>query len=644
MLNTRMNAVLQELMATKSYITGEDLAHAINVTSRTIRNDIKELDEILSRQGATIKSIRGTGYQLMIQDDQLFRQFLQDLVQKNSTDKNKIPTLPEERVQYMIIRLLLADGYLKLDDLADELYISKSSTQNDLRDVRKIFDSYGMFLEKRPNYGIILRGDEVKRRYCMSEYIFSRIGTHPDISKFCVSILSNDEMQIIREIIVSQIKKHEISLSDIGLNNLVIHIAISFNRIQNGNFVTLGTKQLEELMEQKEYGVATIIINEIEAKLAVAFPDTEIAYIAIHLMGIRMRTSFHTTDSDYRDYIDPDIYQLTRKILNSVEQKLLLGISNDKELIVAISLHLKPAMNRFKYGMNLRNPMLSDIKSNYPIAFEAGIVAGMVINQEMDIEINEHEMGYLALHIGAAIERRKLSNKPKKCLIVCASGMGSASLLSYKLQSHFGSRIDIVGTSEYYKLAERPLQSLDFIVSTIPITQPLPVPVIVVKTFLGNHDFEEINEALNINKGQTLEYTNEELVFLQRKFDTREEVLHFIGKTLMGLGYIGESFLDSVFEREALSSTSFGNLVAIPHPAMPQTDTTFWTVCTLQKPIKWGDRRAQLICLLSVEKNSTADLKKMYNLLGSIIDDSDKVQLLLKCKTYKEFTTVLLNQ
>ena len=67
---------------------------------------------------------------------------------------------------------------------------------------------------------------------------------------------------------------------------------------------------------------------------------------------------------------------------------------------------LKPAINRFRYGMNLRNPMLDSIKANYPVAFEAGVIAGMVLKEEMGLEIHENEIGYLALHIGAAMERR----------------------------------------------------------------------------------------------------------------------------------------------------------------------------------------------------------------------------------------------
>src|SRR5699024_3230332 len=137
-----------------------------------------------------------------------------------------------------------------------------------------------------------------------------------------------------------------------------------------------------------------------------------------------------------------------------------------------------PAINRYKYGMNIRNPMLEDIKRNYPLAYEAGIVAGLAIEEHTGSEINENEIGYLALHIGAAMERRKMETHPKRCLIVCASGLGSAQLLYYRIKSKFEGKLDVVGTTEYYKLNQYDLNAIDFIISSVPISDDVPVPVL----------------------------------------------------------------------------------------------------------------------------------------------------------------------
>lgn len=638
MLNARLTAILRELMRAKSAITGEDLASIIQVTSRTVRNDMKELDSVLARKGGGIKSVRGIGYELVIQDDHLFKEFLQS---QFLNENGASPATPEDRLRYLMKRILLADGYLKIEDLADELYISKSTIQNDFRDVKKMIEGYGISFKARPGYGIKLIGDEVKLRFCMAEFIFNRNDYRGYLDDNEISILPLDKMQGIKEIILDQIKEYSVSLSDIALDNLVIHIAIAFRRIGNGNHVTLPMEDVTDVIKTREYKVAEKIISKLETKLDVIFPKVEVAYIAMHLLGTRMVAHLSADENELQGIVHNETSRLTIQILEEIEKEINSGILDDKELVAALSLHLKPAINRFKYGMNIRNPMLSEIKLNYPVAFEAGIIASRVLQRETGITINDDEIGYLALHIGAALERKEMNVVPKRCLVVCASGIGSARLLSYKLQSKFGARIEIVGTTEYYKLKEYPFQLIDFVVSTIPIRDSLPVPVIEVNTFLGEGDLQRVQFVLKDQSEQSFEYIKEELVFLQEKSDSRERTLQFFYQKLLKLGLVDESFLASVLEREAISPTSFGNLVAIPHPISPLTDTTFLAICTLQKPIDWGGKRAQFICLLSVEKNSHQDIQKMYDLLGTVVDDGAKVQRLLKSKTYKEFIKYL---
>lgn len=638
MLNTRMTVIIRELMKADTPVTSEYLAKVLDVTSRTIRNDVRELESIVKDFGAEVKSIRGTGYQLLVHDDHLFRQLLQEAADNKLEKNGEIPTLPEDRVRYVIKRLLLTEEYIKLETIADELFISKSTLQNDLKDVKDVFRRYGITLESKPNFGLKVNGEEFKLRLCIADQIFENIENDMELDH--KNVFLKEDLNTIREIVLDRIILHNIALSDIGLNNLVIHIAIAFNRIKNEKYVSMVTNELAELKKQKQYKVAEEIVLKLERELGVSFPETEIAYVTIHLLGTKMVTELHLDETEIQSIIDQQIYDIVTEIIDTVDEELCLHIKDDQELFVALSLHLRPAIHRFHYGINLPNPLLDDIKSKYPAAFQAAVIAGMVLKRKLNIEINENEMGYLALHLGAAMENQKIDNRPKKCMIVCASGVGSARLLASKIQAKFGSKIEIVGTTDFYKLGRIPVHSLDFLISTIPIPKQLPIPVIQVNTILGGNDLEKIETVIMELPNQKLKYLKEELVFLQLNFDTKEEVLKFLGDKLKSIGLVDDHYLDSVLEREALSPTSYGNFVAIPHPITPKTDSTFWTICTLQKPIDWGGKRVQLICLLNVEKNSTTDLQSMYDLLVQIIDDSQVVQQLIKCKTFKELEAI----
>lgn len=642
-MNTRVITLFRELMAADMPLTSDYLASINQVTSRTTREDIKNLDVLLSENGAQVKSLKGKGYELSIHDDQLFRKYLKVIVQDSPSQHQNMPDLPEERIKYLIKRLLLANKHVKLDSLADELHISRSTIQNDIRNVKEILYSYGIELKSRPNYGMKISGNELKLRFCMAEYIFDRSGkSDTDIFTSQLPWLIKENLNEISTIILEQISANDITLSDIALNNLFIHIAITYKRVQAGHHVSLYPKEYKEIIDQKEYQVAHKIVGKVEEKLQITFPEIEIAYIAIHLLGTKMVSQTNISEDGLEQVIDEEVLQLTSSILGTIEDRFMLGIKHDRELIVGLVLHLKPAINRFRYGMNIRNPMLDDIKANYPVAFEAAILAGLELEEHTGARIDENEIGYIALHIGAAMERKKIQTSPKRCLVVCASGVGSAQLIYYKLKSQFGTKLDVAGTTEYYKLNQISLTNFDFLVSTIPIPDELPIPVIQVNSILGETDIKKVEGFVQEDDDHVLNFIKKELVFLGKSLHTKNDVLEFLNRQLVKSDLVDEGFIEAVYEREALAPTSFGNFVAIPHPVTPQTDETFLTVCTLQKPILWGDKRVQFICLLSVEKNSSTDMQNLYSMLGQIVDDISIVQQILKCQTYDDLIEVLV--
>lgn len=643
MLNSRMKNILRELMTAQSPITGSYLANLNQVTTRTTREDVRILDSVLKSNGAQIESIMGKGYKLEITDDQKLRKYLQSNLSSEVAAEGFVPKTPEERISYMIKRLLLTEAYVKLDDLADEMYVSKSTIQNDLKYVKQILAKYDITLDSRPNYGLKVTASEMKLRFCMAEYLFDRNeGNRNQSLAPHLSPLPKEVLDIILEIIMRQIQLNHITLSDIAINNLLLHIAIAYKRIKSGNHVKLYKTDMQEIMGQKEYQVAKEIVAEVEQAFMVQFPQAEIAYIAIHLLGTKMLSQTNAGEHVIEQAIDEEILSLVMAALDRVEQELNLNLKSDKELIMALSLHLKPAVNRYKYGMNIRNPMLEDIKKNYPLAFEAGVVAGLAIEEHTGTEMDENEVGYLALHIGAAIEREKLQSGPKRCLIVCASGFGTAQLLFYKLKNKFGRSLDVIGTTEYYKLSQYDLKDVNFIVSSIPIPEKLPVPVIEVNAILGDSDIDKIKEFIGNSKQHIHTYFREELMFFGKKLNSQEEVLEFLHAKLYGMGLVEPSFLEAIYEREKVAPTSFGNLVAIPHPITPKSEQTFLAVCTLEKPVIWKDKPVQFVCLLSVKKNSQEDLQSMYELLEKIIDNKSIVQSLIKVKSYDEFMRVLV--
>ena len=108
--NKRCIQILKLLLKNKECMTGDNLAVSIGVSSRTIRNDMKDLNRALEDHGASVVSEIGQGYYLKIEDQEKFLTFQNEMEEhKREKDfKNIIPSEPEDRVKYIISKLLLS--------------------------------------------------------------------------------------------------------------------------------------------------------------------------------------------------------------------------------------------------------------------------------------------------------------------------------------------------------------------------------------------------------------------------------------------------------------------------------------------------------------------------------------------------------
>ena len=70
----------------------------------------------------------------------------------------------------------------------------------------------------------------------------------------------------------------------------------------------------------------------------------------------------------------------------------------------------------------MKNPILQDIKREYPLAYEMATQACSVLQDVSPNPIKEDEIGYIAVSFALALERQKAKEwAPKNILIVCAS-------------------------------------------------------------------------------------------------------------------------------------------------------------------------------------------------------------------------------
>jgi lichenan operon transcriptional antiterminator len=120
MMDDRVVQII-ELTRKKTYCSLDYLASTILVSTRTVRNYIKQLNSDLSGI-ATVENEKGKGYRLYIKDEQLF----EDLIGKINSEKNMLDS-PQRRIAFIIERLINSDEMNTLDELAFEMNIGRTT-------------------------------------------------------------------------------------------------------------------------------------------------------------------------------------------------------------------------------------------------------------------------------------------------------------------------------------------------------------------------------------------------------------------------------------------------------------------------------------------------------------------------------------
>ena len=189
MLNERQKQIFLCLDENKnSFIKGIELANKVNCSLKTLQNTVKEMKIILEKYQLEIISMTSKGYNLIIHDQQEYNDFKQLLLE---SDDKKDFNNQGYRITYILSTLLSDNHFVKADDLASQMYVSRSSVSSDLKIVKRVLEKYQLKIEHKPNYGMIVVGLEKDKRDCIiKEQLELQLG-HSTIKKEWLATISD---------------------------------------------------------------------------------------------------------------------------------------------------------------------------------------------------------------------------------------------------------------------------------------------------------------------------------------------------------------------------------------------------------------------------------------------------------------------
>lgn len=630
----REKKIVQELHG-RGTITIERLSYLLNVSERTLRNDIKSLLREARKHGFQIFNQRGEGYCLTVTDPAAFSAYLEGDEEPFYNDD------PGARLNQIMFVLLAHNGCLTIDRLAEILGVSRSTMIRDLDSVEKLARDAKLALSKKTYYGLKLVGSEDQYRTVLSDYykeLSSQTNFNPAMEDYIKKFDTADADTILYE----ELKKSSVNINEISLRDIAVYLKVMLSRVSSGNYLRKENRVVNETEFRNYKQVAQGICDRLSAVLAMDIPEDEVNCLTAHIVG---KSSYLRLDGDLKD-------GLVRKIqdfLTKIDAIYLTDFSLDDELLSALALHLYPLLNRLYNNLNLNNPLIDEVNIRYTDALDVAIKFGEMLYEEYGFSLSSDEISFIALHLAAHTERKKKKklSQFKRIAVLCTSGGGSAYLLKLSLESLFyNADIQTFSIIQKDQLAEG---NFDLILTIVPLPElTLKCPVIRIKELLDSKELGRIQDIieLGIAKSErilTTRFQVLEPLFSPALFEAGckqtnyQELLISKSEELIRQNKVAANFTELVLERERLFSTAYRNFVAAPHPIEMCAQENSISVTILDSPIDWNGKPVQLVFLISLKKGELSLHKEISELIFQVLEHDDLRKRIIASNTFDDF-------
>ncbi len=649
-MNKRQTDILKLLRKADGYLTLAEIAEHMKVSVKTIRNDIASIKEHLQQSEAgEIKTKPHVGIRLAVAEGEW---------------KNLIDAEDEEEKEiiFFIIRQLLKNDNLTAQKLAERYYIGRGRLDKILEKVSLWFRENNILFERRRGHGISIHSSEFNYRMaCVTFYneyadMYEKLITpreaknafmsNGQYTSMCAALYGFDPEPAARALIATE-EQCGIHLNYVSGINMLFAASLSVLRIRKE--CEMKMPQKEKCSADGESGriFAKSFVERLENIYRISFSADEIKFISFVADTSEIQ-SFYSDDSRRSfEAMNIPLCRLTVKIVNLISEIAGVDLREDRFFVRQMFIQLKASISRMEYGIVVKNQLLSQIKTKYPNMMAVAWLLGNIFEKELGLEINENEVGFLALHIGGAIERQMLG---LSACIVCEYGIGVSQILKEKIaraipELHITS---VFSGRELYKIRD---EQCDFVISTVPLAgYRLSRDVITVSHLLDESDITALRECMKKVRREkkkdikeiapTSGLFNKELIFPKCNIFDKEKLLHMMCSRLESLGYVTKEFEDSVAEREQTAPTDIGKGFAIPHGLSKYVNRSVAAFASLKEPIEWtrDGEPVDAVLLIAFDLDESPEKKneiiRFYKSVVSFMEDDNK------CAELKELTDI----
>ena len=607
-------ADILHILGHKSGVTVADIAQKLSVSERTIRNDIRQLNDDLNGS-AVVEGNQGRYSLRIFEPDQYKKAF------DKICNIDGVFGTPRGRQNYVFGELMRADAPLLTDELAYEMNVGRTTLISDLKKLREEIEPFGLGIVGKTSKGMILHGKELDIRTYVLENCYDALYSDYPLDRE------------IKELIHDELSKKAFE-KQVGIQ-FERYLLLMMDRFLTGHFIGKLTDAYYNLTANGEFFRVNNIIDRIGGILHVDFPVEEKIFTFLPIAGMRTPADLGSVQEME---LDETIGPLSEKIMAQIKADLDISI-DPKDFAEEFAYHLMFMLNRLRFKIVQPNSILEELKAKFPLAYEMSGIAAKVIERENGLKVTQDERGHLASYFGVFLEENNLGQRrPFSIAVICGTGRVTARLISVQLKKIMDSQVRISTMSDTAATPEI-LEDYDVVLATVELPFKSPKPVIKIREIFDEKELKQKLEkarywdridipVLDDNQYIMSSLLDENKVFFFEKGRSYQDALDEMIEILTDEGHIDDGFGERLKEREEKGSMIFDNGVAIPHGIQTANDRMLLAMGIFEEPVRHKGQEVRVIFFMALPEQSDADDMLMIRVYDELLEISRNTAML----------------
>lgn len=595
--------ILSSLLKAEEPIPGTVLSKKSSLSLKTVKKEIDLINDYAHTLGFQIVSHYGVGYEIEISDKPVYEQFRVSFLSaylRNFYFKDN----QNERVHYIVRRLLSNRGDLFIDDLADECCCSNSIINRDMIQVKAVLRDYDLTVRSRTAHGLALEGNEWGIRLAL-------IREHKILKNFSkeLPVQEDDFMRFfltqqgvyerLRPLVIEECSRCQVYVPYSLIAKVVYMLILTITRKQYCSQLKLRPQTMKEAENQPVYHAALNILQTLQRTYDVQAEELDVQSLAVYLLccqeilpdrfvRLACRNKIEALADGFIQYLD-QIIPVCGYDLSEFRQNLCCNLA----------MLASRAANRFHMDWDL----VADYKNDGLLNLDFCLILSEYLQKKTDLKVRLNDV-LVFYPVFSLLMISLLKQHKKKVLIVSRHGYFYAGNLAQKFQNAESSYQIECLPAEYMKLSQMDMQDIDFIATDIgSVYRQYQPNSIQIHYFRTKKEFGTFfNEVCKPKILQKNNFFKPDNLIYACGIEDQHDFYNWL-RPLLKKDQNVEEFIREVQRRSEILTPLRKNQIAVVKGIRDVLNRTFFYLIVLDKPIRWDEGVCSLVALYNVKGN-----------------------------------------